>query len=349
MAKDKDGNLPIHLACFNRNARSDLINELIVLYPEALQIPNNEGNLPLHMACAGKAKEEILQKLLEENLTAAKCKNNAGGLPLHVACEKNAPPYTIECLLSNYPFAAQERDDQGNLPIHLECRHHIDLLSLEKLEALLREHPISLYIHNDDHMVPSCYFTRDLRDDLLSYAKTAIVSGYSVMLVLLFLADFQEVAQDWKDENGNCLLHHACNKSGREISCRTIAFLVNWLPKSPMIVNNNSKTPKDLLKEAASYKDNAGRLLLHRFAKLEGSYAVEANVSEDVINFVADAYPNSILVPDYNGMLPLHHACLNRWCHEDIVFALLKRYPDSLIVTPTMVCVVRESKRIKLI
>jgi hypothetical protein len=135
---------------------------------------------------------------------------------LHV--KKNAPPCTIVCLLSNYPFAAKERDDQGNLPIHLERHHHIDLLSLEKLEALLTEHPISPYIHNDDHMVPSCYFKRDLRDDLLSYVKMAIVSGYLVMLVLLLLADFQEDAQDWKDENGNYLLHHACNKSGREIS-----------------------------------------------------------------------------------------------------------------------------------
>jgi hypothetical protein len=175
-------------------------------------------------------------------------------------------------------------------------------------------------------------------------------------LVALLLADFQVEALIWKDENGNCLLHHACNKSGAEISCQTIALLLNLFPESPKIVNNNGQTPKDLLQEAASYKDSAGRLLLHRFAKLKASYYAfcEFNVTADVINFVADAYPDSISVPDYNGMLPLHHACLNNWnCEinwncEDVLFTLLKRYPDSLVVPPTMVCVVRDSKRMKL-
>jgi hypothetical protein len=89
---------------------------------------------------------------------------------------------------------------------------------------------------------------------------------------------------------------------------------------------------------------------------LKASYYAfcEFNVTADVINFVADAYPDSISVPDYNGMLPLHHACLNHcsceinWNCEDVLFTLLKRYPDSLVVPPTMVCVVGDSKRIKL-
>ena len=130
---------------------------------------------------------------------------------------------------------------------------------------------------------------------------------------------------------------------------KLLPLLLNLFPESPKIVNNNGQTPKDLLQEAASYKDSAGRLLLHRFAKLKASYyAFELNVTEDVINFVADAYPDSISVPDYNGMLPLHHACLNNWNCEDVLFTLLKRYPDSLVVPSTMVCIVRDSKRMKL-
>jgi ankyrin repeat protein len=245
-------------------------------------------------------------------------------LPLHVACKNNAPPYTIIWLLSKYPEAAKESDIKGNLPIHHQCRHHIDISSLQSFEALLKEHPTSPYIHNNDLKVPSCYFKRDLRDEIILYARIAITAGYSAHLVSLLLTDFQEDAYDWRDEHGNCLLHHACNKSGAEISCQTIVFLVNWFPESPKIVNYNGKTPKDFLKQAATYKDSAGRLLLHRVAKLEASFAIELNVSKDLINFVADAYPNSISVPDYNGMLPLHHACLNSWCDEEIVFALLQ-------------------------
>jgi len=284
-----------------------------MLYPLGLQKTNDEGNLPLHMACAGKAKEEVIRKLLEENSNAASQKNLAGELPLHVACKNNVPPHIILCLLSFFPDAAKEKDDGGNLPIHLNCQNHIDLLSLEKLEALLKEHPISLYLNNNDGKVPSCLFQRDLGDEIISYAKMAITAGYSEHLVALLLADFQVEAPFWRDENGNCLLHHACNKSGAEISCQTIALLLKLFPESPKIVNNSGQTPKDLLQEAASYKDSAGRLLLHRFAKLKASYYAfcEFNVTADVINFVADAYPDSISVPDYNGMLPLHHACLN--------------------------------------
>jgi len=327
-----------------------------MLYPLALQKTNDEGNLPLHMACAGKAKEEVIRKLLEENSNAASQKNLAGELPLHAACKNNVPPHIILCLLSFFPDAAKEKDDGGNLPIHLECQHYIDLSSLEKLKALIRAHPISKCIQNNDLKTPSCYFKRDSRDELISYAMMAIREGLSVHLIMLLLADFQEDAQDWKDENGDCLLHHACRKSGAEISCRTIAFLLHWCPNSPSIVNNNGQTPKDLLQEAASYKDSAGRLLLHRFAKLKASYYAfcEFNVTADVINFVADAYPDSISVPDYNGMLPLHHACLNHcsceinWNCVDVLFTLLKRYPDSLVVPSTMVCIVRDSKRMKL-
>ena len=81
-----------------------------------------------------------------------------------------------------FPDAAKEKDDGGNLPINLECQHHIDLLSLEKLEALLKEYPISLYLHNNDGKVPSCLFQRDLGDlgdEIISYAKMAITAGYS--------------------------------------------------------------------------------------------------------------------------------------------------------------------------
>ncbi len=168
-------------------------------------------------------------------------------------------------------------------------------------------------------------------------------------LVQLLLQEFQDTASNWKDENGNSLLHHACLKSGAEVSIATIDFLVNWHPDSCASVNKVGKTPKDLLKEAASYKDNAGRLLLHHLlATGDVPWMYTFDLTEAVINFVADAYPNSVTVPDNNGMLPFHHACLSRWCDIDEVFNMLQRYPDGLIVTPGIDCVAIESKRIKL-
>jgi hypothetical protein len=65
-----------------------------------------------------------------------------------------------------------------HLPIHLKCQHHIDLSSLEKLKALIRAHPISKCIQNNDLKAPSCYFKRDSRDELISYAMMAIREVY---------------------------------------------------------------------------------------------------------------------------------------------------------------------------
>ncbi len=78
------------------------------------------------------------------------------------------------------------------------------------------------------------------------------------------------------------------------------------------------------MKEAASYKDNASRLLLHRLlATGDVPWMYTVDLTEAVINFVADAYPNSITVPDNNGMLPFH-ACLSRRYDIDEVFTMLQ-------------------------
>jgi len=153
----------------------------------------------------------------------------------------------------------------------------------------------------------------------------------------------------YKDSEGNTLLHLACMKSVAEVSIATIAYLVDYFPESCNSVNKDGKTPKDLLKPAASYKDKAGRLLLHRLlATRNVHWMYTVDLTESVINFFADAYPNSITVPDNNDMLPFHHACLSDWCMTNELFVLLRRYPDSLKSTPNMVGVVPESKKKKL-
>jgi hypothetical protein len=76
-------------------------------------------------------------------------------------------------------------------------------------------------------------------------------------------------------------------KSSAEVLILTIANLVDWLPESCNSVNKDGKTPKDLLKAAVSYKDKAGRLLLHHLlatGNVPWIYMVE--LTEAVICFL---------------------------------------------------------------
>ncbi len=115
-----------------------------------------------------------------------------------------------------------------------------------------------------------------------------------------------------------------------EVSIATIAYLVDYCPESCNSVNKDGKTPEDLLKPAASYKDKAGRLLLHRLLATHNvHWMYTVDLTESVINFFADAYPNSITVQENNDMLPFHHACLSDWCMTN---ECLSCYDDTLIV-----------------
>jgi len=360
MMKDNNGNLPLHIACSNflfsqLEPGSYMVRRFIRCYREALQIPNNDGNLPLHMACITHQQKRTTLLLLDTKSheyafpDAAMVKNKDGKLPLHLACEVNANIFIIESLLSCYPEAALVQDNDGNLPIHLYCIHNYPALCVKKVEKLLVSNPGTLCVQNHDRKFPSCYFDVAQGEYYFSKAKEAIIKGLSVYVVQLLLMEFKDASMICKDLKGNTLLHLACMKSVAEVSIATIAYLIDCRPESCNSVNKDGKTPKDLLKPAASYKDKAGRLLLHRLlATRNAHWMYTVDLTESVINFFADAYPNSITVPDNNDMLPFHHLCLSDWCMTNDLFVLLRRYPDSLKSTPNMVGVVPESKKKKL-
>jgi ankyrin repeat protein len=50
MVKNKDGKLPLHLAC-EVNANIFIIESLLSWHPEAALVQDNDGNLPIHLYC----------------------------------------------------------------------------------------------------------------------------------------------------------------------------------------------------------------------------------------------------------------------------------------------------------
>ncbi len=107
-----------------------------------------------------------------------------------------------------------------------------------------------------------------------------------------------------------------------DISPDIITFLVTLTPENYNLCNNDGHSPKDLLSKSATYKDEAGMILLHHIAR---TYMVTSKV----IEFVLDAYHNGIYIADNNGMLPFHHGLLNFWVWDfDVVYTQF--YPDAV-------------------
>jgi ankyrin repeat protein len=330
--KTKYRGLLLHLACA-QNAPVEVFMLLFSMYPGAAEICDHHGMLPLHTACYYGAPLDVVLTLLNEYPDAARIPCGSGKLPLHCACgpiRDRKDPFDFACfnmlplgevirsLLEAYPKAAKIADGFGRLPLHIACKHSPPILDI--LDALVVANPESIHVYENGE---SGHNLRIEGADGYSLLKDAIVKGYSVHLVSLLLQQFLSSCI-MQDENGNHLLHLACMKSGLDISPDVIALLLQVYPDSSTNANRDGKTPLDLLEEAASYKDGAGKLLLHRMAALSKGLTVSA------VKFVADAYPESTKVPDMNNMLPFHHACLNVSCSIDVLLLFLQLSPDCI-------------------
>jgi hypothetical protein len=94
--------------------------------------------------------------------------------------------------------------------------------------------------------------------------RKAVAEGFSVHLVKLLLEAFSESCMI-QDSDGMVPLHHACKKQTADW-VNVASLILKESPKSATMKDNNGITPSQLLKEAASRKDDEGKLLLHHQA-----------------------------------------------------------------------------------
>ena len=121
-----DGRLALHMAAANPKAEPSLIERLLELHPRAASMPDRDGNLPLHLACA-QGRDWQVVRLLYETFPAAVHQARDGWLPLHMACasesdgDNSSDNDLIAQLVNVYPAAASVPDRNGQYPLHLAC------------------------------------------------------------------------------------------------------------------------------------------------------------------------------------------------------------------------------------
>ena len=140
-AKDKSGDLPLHVACAS-NAPIAIVRALLAVHPEAVSEAGNYGTRVLDAACSkGKdASLDLVAALLAARPEAACAKDKSGDLPLHVACASNAPIAIVLAVLTAHPAAVSEAGKNGNLTLHAACAKGKDA-SLDLVAALLAARP----------------------------------------------------------------------------------------------------------------------------------------------------------------------------------------------------------------
>ena len=122
--QNNSGQLPLHIACSNRNISLKVV-ELLSNCDADFNCRTLTGDTPLHEACKADAhhsdsKKQVVQFLVEKLHCDPNCQNNAGMTPLHYACKMNARK-TVLYLLSTgkvgHSVTAENSD--GQTPITL--------------------------------------------------------------------------------------------------------------------------------------------------------------------------------------------------------------------------------------
>jgi hypothetical protein len=130
---------------------------------------------------------------------------------------------------------------------------------------------------------------------------------HSVILVQEPLSEFRKLVEAIPESlqtpvHGALVIHHACTFV---LSLEIIQYLVEAYPKALM-------TPQDI----------SGKLPIHCALGHPGT-------TQEMIEYLAEMCPESLLKPDYTGRLPIHMACLNG-CSLSILKFLVDKSPGSI-------------------
>lgn len=163
---------------------SDFINH-IKENQIAVSLRDKDGYLPLHVACMSRCSASIIHALLEtypESAFDKDLKNNK--LPLqYLVEEKVIDADCLFTLLNLYPQAAGIKDDSGKLPLH-----HVSgataLQSIEIVQALIDAYPSGAGVADHNFKLPVAYaIQEDASQDILSILLRAHPRGAHSLLV----------------------------------------------------------------------------------------------------------------------------------------------------------------------
>merc|ERR1719282_58536 len=136
--KDKDGYIPLHLACEN-GAESEVIRLLVNAYPLSVFASAQYNMTPLHFAVGQNASASVVKTLLEAAGENSVCKavDLLGNTPLHCALMGLATFDVIEMLVAFCPETVWTKSSKGELPLEIAQRKRAPADVLSTLESVM--------------------------------------------------------------------------------------------------------------------------------------------------------------------------------------------------------------------
>jgi ankyrin repeat protein len=264
---------------------------LLDTYHKVAQMQDDRGDLPLHCLNWAVVSTSVVDKLLEAYPGAARAKNLEGQTPLHCACNKKINKnalISIQSLISVYPEGIDVEDNHGLLPSHY------------------------LTTNINYGQLPSHYFT--------NYPTRNSKKGHESNKFLLPQLCLK------RDNHGKIPLHYACEGKTPN-SIFYIMTLLSSSTESVYVEDWQTRTPRHILTNTASRKDENEMLPLHHLAAASDTLSVES------LKLLVDVYPESITTADNRGLLPIHYACLNQSLSLDVLTQFIKLYPDGIMIS----------------
>jgi ankyrin repeat protein len=232
---------------------------------------------------------------------AANYQNKNKMMALHVVVWKRPPLLMVKRLINIAPNSVQERDVGGRLPLHHACMWGA---SLDILDLLVTTFPQSIHVKDNTGRTPS---------QLLQLFKVV----------------------EHMDDDDMLLLHHACCCSSFSsigeptLNVALLQLLVDAFPDSITLKDNCGRTPSQILKESGTVKKKDENRMLPLHQQAHHNICLTLNL----LKLLHDAYPEGIAQTDRHGMLPFHHACLNRSISIEVLNLFIELYPECLLPT----------------
>ena len=317
----------LHLAASSPasgEAGRTVITSLLQLYPQAAQVADGiDGSLPLHRIVENERKVhwnfDGPRDLYRAYPLAARIADANGRLPLHRAAaaiahhsgpaSENSDGRSVVCnLVQEYPEAASQTDKTGRLPLHM-IAESAEVWD-EGVEAILNAHPAA----------PRIRAGPELHNRLAIHMAAASPDARRSLIERLVELHPRGVSQ--ADRLGKLPLHLAC-EAGKKWD-KGVHAIYDAFPGAIRQAEANTRHWMPLTMAAAC--PNAGADLIDKLAELypEAAQQVDADGRlalhwacvtgkswEDGLRSIFDSNPEAILVGDNNGHLPFHLAAFS--------------------------------------